>query len=95
MLPSAEVTVKLESVAVSASVNAISLALVVVIVLPPSYALCREIASDAHFVIWLVLLSIQTKLPVAVGSPVIVRIESESVTNVISFVLLGVKLFDH
>ena len=33
--PSAVVTVKLESVVVSASVNAISLASVVVIVLPP------------------------------------------------------------
>ena len=48
-------------------------------------------ASVAHFVTWLVELSIQTRFPLAVGRPVIVRIESVSVWNVISLVLWGVN----
>ena len=48
--PLAVVMVKLESVAVSESVKAMSLLLVVAMVLPPLYAPCKEIASEAHLV---------------------------------------------
>ncbi len=49
--PSAVVMVKFASVAVFSSEKAMSFALVVSIVLPPSYADWREIALDAHLVI--------------------------------------------
>jgi len=71
--PLAVVILKLESFTVSARLKAISLASVVVMVLPPLYAACREIAALEHLLTLLVVLSTQSSVPVAVCSPVRVK----------------------
>ena len=89
--PAAVVTVKLESVAVSARVKAISRASVVVIVLPPLYAVCRVDEADEHLVT-LFDPSIQSVVPVAVVKPVKLKKESASVLMVTPLVLFGEKV---
>ena len=69
--PACVVTVKSEEVAVFASVNAISLALVVVIVLPPLYAPCN-VEDDEQVITWLEA-STHKGVPVLSARPVNVR----------------------
>ena len=61
-------TTKLELVAVAARVNAISLELEVVIVLPPLYAVCRVMLFAEHWTTWFDA-SRQRALAVAVVKP--------------------------
>mgnify|MGYP006892227384 CR=1 FL=1 len=80
-----------ESVVVSARVNAMFRASVVVMVLPPLYADCRVIDAAEHFTT-LFEPSIHNVFPVAVVKPFTLRNESESVLNVMLFALLGEKV---
>ena len=89
--PVAVVTVNLESVDVSARVNAMSRASVVVMVLPASYDACKPATAAEHFII-LFEPSIQSVVPVDVASPVTFKKESASVFTVTEFVPLGVNV---
>ena len=84
-------TVKFESVVVSARVKAMSRPSVVLMVLPPLYADCNVIDAAEHFTT-LLEPSIQRVLPVVVVSPATFRNESASVTMLTSLVPLGVKV---
>ncbi len=74
-----------------ARVKVISLASLVVMVLPPTYAPCSVEEAAEHLTILLVA-SIQTAVPVAVARPVMLRNESASVTSEISLVPDGVNV---
>ncbi len=89
--PVAVVTMKLESVASSASVNAMFRPLVVVIVLPASYAAWSEIELSAQ-VTTLLLPSTQRIVPAAVVNPETFKNESASVVILTPFVPEGLNV---
>ncbi len=93
--PAAVVTVKLESVVVSAKVKEISLASVVVIVFPPLYAFCSVNAAFAQ-VTTLFDPSRHRVVPAADERPVIVMYEppDPSVVKVTSFAPSGLNVDD-
>ena len=89
--PSAVVTTKLELVAVAARVNAISLELLVVIVLPPLYAVCRVMLFAEHWTTWFDA-SRQSAVAVAVVRPLSVKNDVPEVFTVTLFPELGLKV---